>query len=197
MGVAVLHQPGKSVRTLIVWDSWKSVLLLFMINQRLGFPPPPQNHRTGSNRIFPVAGEMECIPHDAVVAFVLHVWGKTFVIARCFLPVFLMGGFHAIGTKKAHGTSGPNGLKQICFFCMISTFFLRSWFALCLHSWELAIKTTLWSPVQFRKVYLNPVFRIRIRIQSGQRIPDQGGQKLPTKREKSLEISCWMSSFEG
>ncbi len=50
MGVAVLHQPGKSVRTLALSGLLGKGVLLLMIKQRLGFPPP-QNHRTGSNRI--------------------------------------------------------------------------------------------------------------------------------------------------
>jgi hypothetical protein len=60
MGVAVLHQPGKSVRTFIVLDSGKRCAAAYDKSEA-GIPPPPQNHRTGSNRIFPVEGEMECI----------------------------------------------------------------------------------------------------------------------------------------
>jgi hypothetical protein len=99
-------------------------------------------------------------PLDAVVAFVLHM-GKDICDSSVFSSCSSNGGFHAIEARKAHRTSGPNGLSRDVFR-IVGPCLLRSWFALCLHSWELAIKTTLWSPVQFRKVYLNPVFRIRM-----------------------------------
>jgi hypothetical protein len=41
------------------------------------------------------------------------------------------------------------------------------------------------------KPWFFAVLRIRIRIDIGRLDPDPGGQKLPTKIEKSEEISCF------
>ncbi len=53
-------------------------------------------------------------------------------------------------------------------------------------------ESALWTrPLLRHNLSLQPVFWIRIRIDFDRLDPDPGGQKCPTKIEKSLENSCF------